>query len=163
MTSSTLSNLAIGLAVIAYLCARQLRWRPVDARSMGRIPLIMGVVGVVLMARQGVAIHPVDVVILGLSVLVALVSGALMGGIARYRPSAAEPGRLESRTGWLGVAIWVGLIVIRVGLDVAGHRMGSELAVSTGSILLVLAVNRAANAAVILARRQRRAFTMAGQ
>jgi hypothetical protein len=41
--------------------------------------------------------------------------------------------------------------------------MGSELAVSTGSILLVLAVNRAANAAVVLARRPRRAFTMAGQ
>src|SRR5690349_7516840 len=110
MTTSTLIHLGIGLVLIAYICSKQLSWRPVDA------------------------------VILALSGLFAVASGTLMGRIARFRPSPVRPGTIESRTGWLGVGIWLGLITVRVALDVAGHRMGSELAVSTGTILLVLAL-----------------------
>ncbi|MFI5893920.1 hypothetical protein ACIA5D_27855 [Actinoplanes sp. NPDC051513] len=115
------------------------------------------------MARQTTTIHPVDVVILGLSAVFALASGALMGWIARFRPSPTNPGMVESRTGRLGVGIWIGLIAVRVALDVAGHRMGSDLAVSTGTILLVLALNRAASALVVSARQPRRAVAMAGR
>jgi hypothetical protein len=86
-----------------------------------------------------------------------------MGRIARFRTSPADPRLTESRTGWIGVAIWLGLIVIRVGLDVAGHRLGSDIAVSTGSILLVLALNRVASALVVSARLPRRSLAAAGR
>jgi hypothetical protein len=163
MTSSTTFDLVLGLAVIVWICSRQLTWRPVDPARMWKLPLILGAAGVLTMARQNTTVHAVDVVILGLSAVVALASGAMMGRIARFRPSPADPRLIESRTGWLGVAIWFGLIAIRVALDVAGHRMGSDLAVSTGSILLVLALNRAASAMVVSARRPRRAYEMAGR
>ncbi|MCU7730651.1 hypothetical protein ODJ79_43635 [Actinoplanes sp. KI2] len=163
MNSSYLADLVIGLAVIAYLCARQLSWRPVDQARMWKLPLVLGVVGVVSLAQQHVTIRPIDLMILILSGTAALASGAATGRIARFRPSAADPGLMESRTGRLGVAVWFALIAIRVVLDVVGHRMGSDLAISTGSTLLVLAVNRAANALVLSARQPRPAFAVAGK
>jgi len=163
MTSSTLTDLLIGLALIVYICSKQLSWRPVDPARMWKLPLILGVVGIISMAKQTTTVHPIDVVILGLSAVFALASGAVMGRIARFRPSPTDPRLVESRTGWVGVGIWFGLILVRVALDVAGHRMGSDLAVSTGTILLVLALNRAASAVVVSARQPRRAAVMAGR
>jgi len=163
MTSSTLLDLLLGLAVVAYLAARQLSWRPVDPSRTWRLPLVLGAVGVVSLARQQTPPHAIDVVILGLSAVAALVSGALMGRIARFRPSPTDPGMVESRTGWLGVGIWAAFVVVRVGLDGAGHRMGSDLALSTGTILLVVGLNRAASALVVTARQPRRRFAMAGK
>ncbi|WP_433305468.1 hypothetical protein ACQP2F_18160 [Actinoplanes sp. CA-030573] len=163
MTSANAFNLLIATLVVAYLCSRQLTWRPVDPARMWKLPLILGVLGVVALSRQTGALHPVDVVILGLSAAFALVSGALMGRIARFRPSPADPRLTESRTGPFGIAIWAGLIAVRIALDVAGHRMGSDLALSAGSILLVLALNRAASAFVVSARQPRRSLAMAGR
>jgi hypothetical protein len=160
MTSSTLINLAIGLGLIAYVGYRQFTWRLVDPARLWKLPLILGAAGILTIARQHLTVHPIDVVILGLSAVFALVSGALMGRIARFRPAAADPRFSESRTGWLGVAIWAGLIAVRVGLDILGHRMGSDLAVSTGSILLVVALNRTTNAVVLSTRQPRRAYAM---
>ena len=163
MTSSTLTDFVLGLVLIVYLCSRQLRWRPVDPGKMLKLPLILGVAGIISMARQTTTIHPIDVTILAISGLLAVISGVMMGRIARFRPSPADPRLVESRTGWLGVAIWFGLVAIRVGLDVAGHRMGAGLAVSTGTILVILAVNRIVAALVISARQQRRSPLLAGK
>jgi hypothetical protein len=160
---SNVLDLLLALAVVVYICSKQVTWRVVEPSRMFRLPLILGAAGIVLMARQHVAVHPVDVVILVLSGLVALASGTLMGRIARFRPSPADPRLTESRTGWAGVAIWAGLIAVRVGLDVAGHRMGSDIAISTGSILLVLALNRVASALVVSARLPRRSLAAAGR
>jgi hypothetical protein len=155
MTSSTLVDLLLGLALIAYLCSRQLTWRPVDPARMWKLPIVLGIAGIVSMAEQTTSVNVADVVILGLSAAFALASGAMMGRIARFRPSPADPRLVESRTGWLGAGIWLGLVVVRVALDLAGHAMGSDLAVSTGTILLVVALNRAASALVVTARSPR--------
>jgi hypothetical protein len=163
MTSSTLSDIVIGLVLIAYISSRQLRWRPVDLGRMLKLPLILGVVGIVSMARETTAVHPVDAVILGLSALLAVVSGTMMGRIARFRRSPADPRVLESRTGWAGVGIFFGLIVVRIGLDVAGHHFGSDLAVATGTILLILAVNRVTSALVLSARQRGGPLAVAGR
>ena len=163
MTTSTLTDLVLGVALLFYIAARQLRWRALDPGRMLKLPLILGIAGIVVMGRQTTTVKPVDIVILALSALLAVVSGAMMGAITRFRRSAADPRVTESRTGWLGVAIFFGLVVIRVGLDVAGHRMGSDLAVSTGVILLVLGVNRLTAALVVSARQHRRPLAMAGK
>lgn len=163
MTSTALINLAIGLVLIAYICCRQLTWRVVDPARLWKPPLILGAAGIIAMSREHATIHPADVVIMSVSAVVALGSGALMGRIARFRPLAADPRFVQSRTGLLGAGIWIGLIAVRVALDVAGHRMGSDLAVSTGTVLLVIALNRTANALVVSARRPRGAYAMAGR
>lgn len=163
MASSTLTDLLIGLAVIVYLCSQQLRWRPVDGARRWKMPFILGAAGVISIARQNTTFHPVDVAILGLSAVFALISGALMGQIARFRPSPTDARLVESRTGALGIVIWIGLIAVRVALDLVGHQLGSDLAVSTGSILLVLALNRATSAVVVSARQPHRGYALAGK
>jgi hypothetical protein len=163
MNSSYLTDIVIGLAVIAYLCVRQLTWQPVDPARMWKPPIVLGVAGVFLLARQHVTIQPIGVVILILSGLAAAVSGTMMARIARFRPSAADPRLIESRTGWLGIVVWFALILVRVAFDVIGHRMGSDLAISTGSILLVVAINRAVNALVLTACQPRRSYAGAGR
>jgi hypothetical protein len=163
MTSTAALNVLLGLAIVVYICSKQLTWRPVDPARMLKLPLILGAAGIISMASRHTAIHPIDVVILGLSAVFALASGTLMGRIARFRPSPADPRLTESRTGVLGIAIWLGLVAVRVTLDVAGHQLGSDIAISTGSILLVLALNRFASALVVSARRPRRSLAMAGK
>ena len=74
------------------------------------------------------------------------------GAVTRFRTVTTPDGRgrtLQSRTGWAGAVLWVVLIAARVGLDVLGGHLGAHLLTATGTILLVLALNRAARALVI--------------
>jgi hypothetical protein len=121
MTSSTLIELLLGLALIAYIGSKQLTWRPVDPARVWKLPLILGAIGVVSMARQGGPVRSVDVVILGLSFAFALASGVVMGRITLFRQSPADPRLVESRTGLLGIGIWLCLVAVRVVLDVEGR------------------------------------------
>ncbi|MBU2667150.1 hypothetical protein KOI35_26945 [Actinoplanes bogorensis] len=163
MTSTTLINALIGLALVAWICSRQLRWRAADPTRMFKLPIVLGIAGLVSMSQQFTTIKPIDVAVLGVSAVLALASGTVMGRIARFRPSPVDPRAVETRTGWAGVGIWAGLIAVRVLIDVIGHQMGSEMAVATGSILLVLALNRIASALVISARLPHRTPAMAGR
>lgn len=100
-----------------------------------------------------------------IELLLAAGAGAAMGRIAHFRPATDEARRraaasrrgstditTETRTGWLGLALWIGLIAVRIVLDVGSHRLGYELASATGMIFIVVGVNRAVRALVISAR-----------
>jgi hypothetical protein len=50
------------------------------------------------------------------------------------------------------VALWAVLIAARIGVAVVGHRFGAVAVESTGVVLLVIALNRVARVAVVLAR-----------
>jgi hypothetical protein len=160
MTSGNYTDLLLGLAIVVCLCSRQLTWRPVVTAKMWRLPLILGVVGLIQLSQLSdrPPVKAADVAILVLSGLLAIVSGVLMGWIARFRPiTAAGPGAatVESRTGWLGVGIWIALIGGRILLEVLGHQLNAELATSSGVIFLVIALNRAARTLVFSARLDR--------
>jgi signal transduction histidine kinase len=105
MTSSTLIELLLGLALIGYIGSKQLTWRPVDPARVWKLPLILGAIGVVSMARQGGPVRPVDVVILGLSFAFALASGVVMGPITRFRPIFLPKDYVR-----LGTALYLGMI-----------------------------------------------------
>jgi hypothetical protein len=62
---------------------------------------------------------------------------------------------LESRTGWLGLALWILMILVRIGIDAIASDMGSVLASATGVILVMVAANRLARTFVFAARVQK--------
>lgn len=70
--------------------------------------------------------------------------------------SARALATLETRTGWVGMILWIVLIAVRVGMDVLASNMGDKLATSTGIILILLAANRIARVAVLAYRLERR-------
>jgi len=168
MTLQTIGNALLILLVIGWIGVRQLNWRPVALGKMWRSPLIFAVVGAILLAQQvkPASITPLDLAVVAGELVLSLAVGAWMGAIAHFRrlPQPIATGKdgrdiavYESRTGALGLVLWVLVIAVRVGLDVLAGLAGSHLASATGIILLVLAANRLARTAVFAARLDRHA------
>jgi len=152
MSVQLVVNILIGIALVVFLGYRQTTWQYLDPTRIWRTPLVMAIVGVVVLAQTKAAVTTTDVVFLGIEALITIGVGLTMGSITRFR-TVGTPDRkgrtIQSRTGWLGAALWIVLIAVRIGLDVLGGHLGAHLLTSTGTILLVLALNRAARALVI--------------
>ena len=169
MNISTVTDIIIALAVLCWIIYRQLTWQLVNPSRLWRMPIIIAIIGVVMLAQTKslTAVKPVDLLILVGELVLALGLGAVMGTLARFRTRAQRANDVrqrggqsvdfdpsvtvtESRTGALGAALWIVLIALRVGIELlTAHYFPSALLASTGSILLVVAANRAARALVV--------------
>jgi hypothetical protein len=152
MSVQLVANILIGVALVVFLGYRQATWQYLDPTRIWRTPLVMAIVGVVVLAQTKATVTTTDVVFLGIEALITVGVGLTMGRITRFRTVATPDSKgrtIQSRTGWLGAALWIVLLLVRVGLDVLGGHLGAHLLTSTGTILLVLALNRAARALVI--------------
>jgi hypothetical protein len=154
MSVQLIANVVIGLALVGFLAYRQMTWQYVDPSRIWRLPLVLGIVGVVMLANtgSGVTVTSTDVVFLGVEVLLSVAIGLVMGRITTFRQAPQPDGRgrtLQTHTGWLGGVLWLVLIAVRIGLDVLGAHLGAHLLTATGTILLTVAVNRAARALVV--------------
>jgi len=152
MSVQLVANILIGVALVVFLGYRQATWQYLDPARIWRTPLVMGIIGVVVLAQGTATATTTDVVFLGIEALVSIGVGLTMGSITRFRTVATPDSKgrtIQSRTGGLGAALWIVLIVVRVGLDVLGGHLGAHLLTSTGTILLMLAINRAARALVV--------------
>ena len=178
MTTTNLLEAILGLALIVYICTRQLTWTPVNVASMWRMPVILAIIGVVTVVQsgQGSRLTGTDIALMLIEAAAAILTGAAMGFIAVFRPITERglarvaamrrqpevaPTR-ESRTGWLGIVLWVVLVGVRVGLGFWGHSMGSAIAESSGIILLTVALNRAVRTLVFGFRLDRHLARTAG-
>jgi len=168
MSIQTIANVVLIILLIGWVGYRQLTWRPVVVSAMWRLPIILAIAGVAILAQQTkpVAVTPLDLAVVAGEVGLSLALGAWMGAIAHFRrlpePIAAgrRPGEFatyESQTGVWGLMLWVVIVAVRIGVDVVATQAGAHLVTSTGVILLVFAANRAARTAVFAARLDRHA------
>lgn len=160
MTFSTILNVLLLLTLVVWLGYRQSTWRPVRSGRMWRMPILLGIAGVAVLAQTVDRITALDVIALTVEAAISLGVGAAMGRIARIRriaqPSARTKGAsLESRTGWWGMALWLIVIASRIGIDLAAAANGAFVASSTGAILILLAANRAMRVLVLESRTRR--------
>jgi len=160
VTLHTLANILIGVALVGWIVYRQLTWRIVSISRMWRLPLFMAGIGIVMLAQTKDAhrISGTDLAVLIVELLISLGVGALMGRIAVFRPRRRTADGtetvLETRTGWLGLVLWIVLIGVRIGVDALAMNMGAVLVTTTGVILLMVAANRVARVFVFAARVQ---------
>lgn len=169
MNLQTIGNAILIVLVIGWIGYRQTTWRPVAIGRMYRLALILAIVGAGLLVQQSGGLTGLDVAVLLVEVVISLGVGAWMGAIARFRPldppvpvgSSDQVARFASRTGWWGLALWLVVIAVRVGIDVLATGLGAHAATSTGVILLLIAANRAARTAVFAVRLERRAAVTA--
>ncbi|MDQ1128936.1 hypothetical protein [Microbacterium sp. SORGH_AS_0888] len=159
MNLDILGDIVLVVLLVGWLGYRQTTWRPVVPSRMWRTPLVLAVIGVVVLAHGGVAIGALDVAVLVIQLVLSLGVGAWMGSLAHFRPldppvvgRRGERAVFESRTGWWGLALWVVLLLVRIGLDVGATALGAKAIGGAGVILLVLAANRGARNAVLAAR-----------
>lgn len=157
---------AIILVILGRIVMRQLQWRVLDPRKNVRLPVILGVIGVIQIASaHGVALMRVTTFMVILAeVVVSLGIGAAMGAVAQFRPSrnASErnAGTWETRTGWLGTVLWIAAIGVRVvGHLVLRSELRSEhlpAAIGVGLVLVMLAANRAGRLGMLTRRARAR-------
>lgn len=163
MSLQMLGNALLALALIGWIGYRQTTWRPIALSTMWRTPLIMGVIGIALLARttSPAALTSLDLGVLVCELIISLGIGAWMGRLAHFRPLATPRplGRdgktlatFESRTGAWGLVLWFVVLGVRVGIDALASMGGSHVATSTGVILLMLAANRAARTFIFAQR-----------
>ena len=173
MNSDTLLTIVIGLALLVWIGYRQLNWTPVAPDRMWRMPGLLAIIGVFLLVKDGAVQHVsgTDVAVLAIETVISLGIGAVMGAIAHIRPmsddairadAAKNSGRssgalptVETRNGWFGMALWLVLIATRVGGEFLAHANHSQLLMSTGVILVTIALNRGVRILVITQRAQR--------
>jgi hypothetical protein len=146
-----IANIAIGIAVLGFLIYRQVRVRPV--RASLRLPLILGVIGVLQLSQYLKTVHDTGTVAAGLagSLLLAAAFGAARAATVRVWSAG---GQLLAQGNWVTAGLWLVSAAAHFGYD-ALVVPASFKGLATVSILLYLAVSYAVQRLIVLYRAQR--------
>jgi uncharacterized membrane protein len=145
-------NLLIGLVVLALLMWRQTRKRPVREDRKPTVLLILLVLGVLQLSTYFKSASSSTLVI-GL-LAGSFVLGAGFGVLRGYTVRLwRQDGQLFRQGTWLTIALWVVAFGVHIGLDtlIDGNAKG----LSSGSILLYLAISLGAQRLVVQSRANR--------
>lgn len=138
---------AIGIMV--YVIGRQMRGEPLRGKRLIVLPAILAVIGWTQLSGHGHHPTATDVALLVVSALIALAIGAGQGAMMRLENrSGGLWGRMPARSLWL----WAALIASRVATMALASSLHAHVAASSAPILLMLGVNRLAQAGVITLR-----------
>jgi hypothetical protein len=148
-----LTSVLIALVVIVFVLVRRLGGMPVDGRRLALLPLVLTIWGVTSLA-QGfhgtLHAYGTDVGLLTLGAVLAFGGGLVRGLTVRLYP---RDGQLWYRYTWLTVAVWVGLILLRVAQVTVGWAVGADTSVLAAALPLMLGLSLVGEVAVIGARR----------
>jgi hypothetical protein len=143
---SVLMVLAV-LAIIVFVIGQQLVGSALRGKRTVVLPAILTVIGIVEI--NGSHPHAMDVLLLAVSSVIAIAIGVGLGVMTR----------LERRDGYLwaqlpkrGLCLWGALIASRLVIEGIAHATGAQAAAGTAAILLVLGLNRVAQALVVVPR-----------
>jgi hypothetical protein len=154
MSGANLTNLVIGLLVLALLLSRQLMTRRLSESY--RLSVVLAVIGLVEFATflKG---HPTDDSRIVIAVAGSLVLAAVFGAARALtiRVWRGENGQLLRKGGWLTAVLWILTVAAHLGYDqlVAGHITGKNGGnVGDATVLLYLVVSLTIQRFVLLNR-----------
>jgi hypothetical protein len=139
----------VALAIIVFVIGQQLVGSALRGKRVVMLPAVLVVIGIVELS--GHRSHPdaTDIVLLVVSAAIAIATGAGLGAMTR----------LERRDGYLwaqlpkrGLWLWGALIVGRLAITGIAQGLDAHVAAGTAAILLMLGLNRAAQALVVVPR-----------
>jgi len=145
-------TILIVVLVLVLISLHQIRWFPLDTRRLLRAPVIL-LIGAVYLARDalngtaGWSLHPMDLVLLVVEVLLALGGGLLMGRLSETKEVG---GGVMMRLRPVGLVVWFGYFGVRIGTEVLAHGLHLALSSSTPLLLVMIAVVKGVQAAVML-------------
>ncbi|MGI5238187.1 hypothetical protein [Dactylosporangium sp. CA-139066] len=147
------TTLLIAVAVIALLMVRRFMGEPLEARRLVVPPLILIVMGGYALSKVDFAatVHHamLDGAVLGAGAVVAVLGGVLRGLTVRVY---VRNGHVWYRYTLVTIAVWAGLIVLRLGQSFAGHALGADQGILTAGLLLVLGLSFLGEAAIVARR-----------
>jgi hypothetical protein len=153
-------DLVIGILVLALLAYRTMRTRRVRSLNI-RLPLILGVIGVVQVAAFLKTYHQSSAAVaasLGGSLVLAAVFAAARAATVRIW---FADGQAWARGTWITAVLWAVSLAAHLGFDAAFDVKNSHGSLGSASALLYLAVTYALQRVVVQYRAQR--LPLAGQ
>ncbi|MFG2043269.1 DUF1453 domain-containing protein [Dactylosporangium sp. NPDC048998] len=146
----SLTTALIALAVVVLLMVRRFLGEPLGARRLIVPPLILIVMGAYTLSKIDLAasVHHavVDGAVLGTGAVVAVLGGLLRGLTVRVY---VQDGHVWYRYTLLTVAVWIGLIALRIGQSFAGHALAADQDLMNAGLLLVLGLSFLGEAAIV--------------
>jgi len=132
-----------------YLVGQQVMGSAVRGKRLILLPAVLTVIGIVEISGGRPQVGPLDVALLAVGAVTAVTIGLGLGAMTR----------LERRGGYLwaqlpkqGLWLWGGLIASRVVVSGIAGVSGAHVAAGSSAILLMLGLNRGAQALVVGSR-----------
>jgi hypothetical protein len=143
-------TIVVAVLLISFVIYQQLRTRPINARQLVVLPVILAILGIVNVNRHPPASVAAD------TALVASVVIALAFGIARGFTTQVwwSDGVLLRKGTWVTLALWIVGIAFRLAVGVVAQREGVSANVTSGEIPLFLGITLAAQNVLIWLRGQ---------
>lgn len=150
MTSQTLFELLIGVAVLGLLIYRNLRARPVRQAAQ-RVYLILGAIGLVETIQYLQSHHGGSVAVAALagSLVLAAVFGAIRAATVRIW---VQDGQAWSQGNLLTAGLWVIALAAHLGYDALVGSSKNLAGLGTATVLLYLAASLVTQRLVVQAR-----------
>ena len=142
---SLLMVLAV-IGIIVYVVGQQVVGSAVSGKRLVLLPAVLTVIGI---AGIGGHVSATDIALLTVSALIAIAIGVAIGAMTRLE---RRDGYLWARLPARGLWLWAGLIASRLLIIGIAHTAGAHVAAGTTAILLILGLNRAAQALVVVPR-----------
>jgi hypothetical protein len=139
----------VAIGIVVYVIGQQVVGSSVSGRRLVVLPVVVTLIGILDIG--GNKSHPdaTDIVLLTVSAVIAIAIGVGLGAMTRLE---RRDGHLWAQLPKRGLWLWGGLIISRLVISGIGHVAGAHLAAGTTAILLMLGLNRAAQALVVVPR-----------
>jgi hypothetical protein len=144
-------------AALAFVIISQVKGQSLHGKQMALLPAILMVFGLVNLAGMS-GVGPADIACITGSAVIAAAIGLGQGAVMRLE---GRDGTLWGQLPRRGLWLWAALILSRVAVVVVAHALGAGAAASLDSIIVVLGINRLAQAAVVAARAVRAGLPIA--
>jgi hypothetical protein len=141
-----LLEILIGVAVVVYLFARRLAGEPLAARRLVVMPAAVTIWGGYQLLHTHGGLGTVDLMVVVIAAAASLALGVARGATIRV---FVRDGQLWQRYTFVTIGVWLLSVVIRLGIDWAGHLAGAGTSVLTSSLVLSLGVSFLGEAAVV--------------
>lgn len=137
------------VGIVAYVIGRQLRGEPLRGKRLILLPAVLTVIGFTRLSGHGSRPTAADIALLVISGLIAVGIGAGQGSMMRLEN---RDGGLWGRMPVLSLWLWAGLVTSRVALMITASGLHAHVAASSTPILMMLGLNRLAQAGIISLR-----------
>jgi hypothetical protein len=145
----SLLTVLAAIGIIFYVIGQQVVGRPLQGKRLVVLPAVLTVIGIVELTGHGSHPGATDIVLLIVSAVIAIATGLALGAITRLE---RRDGQLWAQLPKKGLWLWAGLIASRLVLAGIAHGTGAHVAAGSSAILLILGLNRAAQALVVVPR-----------
>lgn len=139
----------VALGIVAYIIGSQVVGQAVSGKRLIVLPVVLTGVGIADLAGHGSHPSGTDIVLIAVSGAIAIAVGLGLGVLTR----------LESRNGYLwaqlpkrALWLWAALLASRLVVSGIAYASGAHVASGTSAILLVLGLNRLAQAVIVAPR-----------